>query len=55
MQSEDKRKLLDIFKQLWYCKNDEQQRSWPVHEDEEHIGALLDDMNVILVSLYSYI
>ncbi|XP_015914860.2 NCK-interacting protein with SH3 domain [Parasteatoda tepidariorum] len=47
--SEDKRTLLDIFRQLWYCKNDEQQRSWPVHEDEDHISKLLVDLNNILV------
>ncbi|XP_035209152.1 NCK-interacting protein with SH3 domain-like [Stegodyphus dumicola] len=47
--SEDERKLLDIFKQLWYCKNDEQQRNWPVHEDEDHISSLLVDLNNILL------
>ncbi|GIX85499.1 NCK-interacting protein with SH3 domain [Caerostris extrusa] len=47
--SEDQTKLLDIFKQLWYCKNDEQQRSWPVHEDEDHIGGLLVEMNNIFL------
>lgn len=52
VQSEDKRKLFDIFEQLWNCKNDEQQRSWPVHEDEDHIGTLLSDMNTILVRFF---
>lgn len=54
VQSEDKRKLFDIFEQLWNCKNDEQQRSWPVHEDEDHIGTLLSDMNTILVRFFSF-
>ncbi|GFY11616.1 NCK-interacting protein with SH3 domain [Trichonephila clavipes] len=49
VHSEDQRKLLDIFKQLWYCKNDEQQRSWPVHEDEDLISGLLIEMNNIFV------
>ncbi|GFS44649.1 NCK-interacting protein with SH3 domain [Nephila pilipes] len=49
IHSEDQRKLLDIFKQLWYCKNDEQQRSWPVHEDEDLISGLLVEMNNIFI------
>ncbi|CAL1295953.1 unnamed protein product [Larinioides sclopetarius] len=49
IRSEDQIKLLDIFKQLWYCKNDEQQRSWPVHEDEDHISGLLVEMNNIFI------
>ncbi|KAG8193672.1 hypothetical protein JTE90_024035 [Oedothorax gibbosus] len=47
--SEDQTKLLDIFKQLWYAKNDEQQRSWPVHEDEDLIIGLLVELNNILL------
>lgn len=30
--STDAVRLRDIFKSLWSCKNDEQQRSWPIHE-----------------------
>lgn len=44
----DATKLSNIFKSLWYCKNDEQQRSWPIHEDEHLIQSSLQQLLHIL-------
>lgn len=49
VHGEDRKKLEEIFRQLWYCRNDEQQRSWPVHEDEAIIKGLLEDLYKILL------
>lgn len=46
--SMDATKLRNIFKSLWYCKNDEQQRSWPIHEDEHLIQSSLQQLLQIL-------
>lgn len=46
--SMDATKLSNIFKSLWYCKNDEQQRSWPIHEDEHLIQSSLKQLLHIL-------
>ena len=48
-QSVDSENLKDIFSRLWSCKNDEQQRSWPVHQDEELILSTLQDLTTILI------
>lgn len=50
IQSTDMINLKAVFKRLWYCKNDEQQRSWPVHEDEELITNTLDELLQILAN-----
>lgn len=42
-------KLKCIFKRLWYCKNDTQQRNWPVYEDEDIISSYLDELNSLLL------
>lgn len=44
----DATKLSNIFKSLWFCKNDEQQRSWPIHEDEDSIQSSLQQLLKIL-------
>lgn len=49
-QSSDLVNLKAIFKKLWYCKDDEQQRSWPVHEDEEIISNYLQELSKILLN-----
>ncbi|XP_023223011.1 NCK-interacting protein with SH3 domain-like [Centruroides sculpturatus] len=49
IHGEDRKKLEEIFRQLWYCRNDEQQRSWPVHEDEAIIKGLLEELYRILL------
>lgn len=46
--SVDSENLKAIFSRLWSCKNDEQQRTWPVHEDEQHILKALRDLTSIL-------
>lgn len=43
-------KLKCIFKRLWYCKNDSQQRNWPVYEDEEIINGYLDELLSLLLN-----
>ncbi|KAI1280540.1 NCK-interacting protein with SH3 domain [Halotydeus destructor] len=49
-RSSDAINLKEIFKRLWYCKNDEQQRSWPVHEDEESIQNTLHELTKVLAN-----
>ena len=39
--STDARRLKDIFKSLWSCRNDEQQRSWPIHQVIDHLRSNL--------------
>lgn len=41
-------KLKCIFKRLWYCKDDSQQRNWPVYEDEHMINSYLDELTNLL-------
>jgi len=48
-QSTDAKRLKELFFQLTECKNDEQQRSWAVHEDEGMIIELITELNQILV------
>jgi len=48
VQSSDLIKLKSVFKKLWWCKNDEQQRSWPVHQDEHIITSYLEELLQIL-------
>ncbi|XP_050052033.1 NCK-interacting protein with SH3 domain isoform X1 [Dermacentor andersoni] len=47
--SQDGDRLQLIFRRLWNCKNDDQQRSWPIHEDEALILGLLEELYTILV------
>ncbi|KAH9361199.1 hypothetical protein HPB48_001557 [Haemaphysalis longicornis] len=47
--SQDGDRLQLIFRRLWHCKNDDQQRSWPIHEDEAPILGLLEELYTILV------
>ncbi|XP_064457869.1 NCK-interacting protein with SH3 domain-like isoform X2 [Ornithodoros turicata] len=47
--SRDGERLRHVLRQLWYCKNDDQQRSWPIHEDESHIAGLLEELYTLLV------
>ena len=49
MQSPDAAKLKELFLALTECKDDEQQRSWAVHEDEEMIMETISELNTILV------
>lgn len=43
-------KLKCIFKRLWYCKNDTQQRNWPVYEDEDIITGYMDELLSLLLN-----
>ncbi|XP_017486876.1 PREDICTED: NCK-interacting protein with SH3 domain-like [Rhagoletis zephyria] len=43
-------KLKCIFKRLWYCKNDTQQRNWPVYEDEDIINGYMDELLSLLLN-----
>lgn len=43
-------KLKCIFKRLWYCKNDTQQRNWPVYQDEDIINSYLDELMNLLIN-----
>ncbi|KAH8018506.1 hypothetical protein HPB51_008205 [Rhipicephalus microplus] len=49
VSSQDGDRLQLIFRRLWHCKNDDQQRSWPIHEDEALILGLLEELYTILV------
>ncbi|XP_042870850.1 NCK-interacting protein with SH3 domain-like isoform X1 [Penaeus japonicus] len=48
-QSSDGRRLVELLEKLRECKDDEQQRSWALHEDEHtittHLSDLLDLLN----------
>lgn len=48
--SNDYLELRSLFKKLWFCKNDEQQRSWPIQEDEEQIKYILSSLASILAN-----
>lgn len=43
-------KLKCVFKRLWFCKDDAQQRNWPVYEDEELISGYLDELISLLMN-----
>lgn len=47
-KSNDYLELKSLFNKLWYCKNDEQQRSWPIQEDEDQIKYILSSLSSIL-------
>ncbi|XP_038068583.1 NCK-interacting protein with SH3 domain-like isoform X2 [Patiria miniata] len=46
--SMDKERLEVIFAELTDCKNDSQQRSWALHEDEAVISEYLEELTTIL-------
>lgn len=49
-------KLKCIFKRLWFCKNDTQQRNWPVYQDEDIIQSYLDElMNLLTTTEQSFL
>ncbi|XP_054162555.1 NCK-interacting protein with SH3 domain-like [Oppia nitens] len=48
VQSSDLVNLKAVFKKLWFCKNDEQQRNNPIDRDEDVIGQYLDDLLQIM-------
>ena len=48
--STDYLELKSLFNKLWFCKNDEQQRSWPIQEDEEQIKYILNSLANILTN-----
>ena len=47
--SQDAQKLETIFRELSACKDDSQQRSWFLHEDEHTITTHLNELLSILV------
>lgn len=49
-QSSDGRRLVELLEKLRECKDDEQQRSWALHEDEHTITTHLSDLLDLLVS-----
>lgn len=48
LKSSDMEKLKEIFANLWSASTDEQQRGWPIHEDEQVILGLLVELNKVL-------
>ena len=52
--SGDGRKLVALLEKMRECKDDEQQRSWALYEDEHIISTHLNDLLEILVLLYLY-
>lgn len=54
LQTYDGQVLQEIFSELTKHKNDSQQRSWAVHEDEEAIGSLLDNINTLQVHSHGF-
>ena len=51
ISSHDAQRLSVIFSELTACKDDSQQRSWALHEDEAIIQEYLQELLSILVSL----
>lgn len=49
----DSHRLKLIFGQLAECKNDSEQRTWMLHEDEDYIVQFLTELIDILVSLWA--
>ena len=49
-ESGDGRKLVQLLEKLRECKDDDQQRSWALHEDEHMIITLITQVIDILVS-----
>lgn len=52
-QTHDASRLKIIFNELTSCKEDSQQRSWMLHEDEGVIKEYITELISILVSFYS--
>ena len=50
LQTHDGQQLIRILDELTEHKEDSQQRTWAVHEDEEIICKLLNELMNILVS-----
>lgn len=48
----DSKRLQYIFSQLADCKNDAEQRTWMLYEDEDDIVQFLEELVEILVSLF---
>ena len=49
--SSDLGRLRDLFFEITECKNDSQQRGWAVHDDQQAIMDVLEELLQILVSL----
>ncbi|XP_028967957.1 NCK-interacting protein with SH3 domain [Galendromus occidentalis] len=49
----DFERLTEVFKGLYLTKNDEQQRSWPLHQDENTINTMLEQLYSMLVEIDS--
>ena len=45
--SSDLIKLRELFHKLWICKADEQQRGWPIHDDEEMESSLIEMVKLL--------
>lgn len=50
--SKDAERLQVIFSEMAFCKDDSQQRSWALHEDEIIINEYLQELLSILVRVY---
>ncbi|XP_076326036.1 NCK-interacting protein with SH3 domain isoform X3 [Tachypleus tridentatus] len=48
VNKDDDRKICVVLNKLWLCRNDQQQRSWPVHEDEAVIKEDLTELATLL-------
>ena len=47
--SSDLERLQEIFFEITECKDDSQQRGWAVHDDEQAITEILEELLQILV------
>lgn len=54
-KTHDAQRLHVIFTELTSCKDDAQQRSWMLHEDEQVIIDYIKELTSILVSLFIYL
>ena len=50
-KSSDVERLKEIFFEITECKDDSQQRGWAVHDDQQAIVEILEELLQILVRM----
>jgi hypothetical protein len=50
-KSSDVERLKEIFFEITECKDDSQQRGWAVHDDQQAIVEILEELLQILVRI----
>ena len=53
-KTSDVERLKEIFFEITECKDDSQQRGWAVHDDQQAIVEILEELLQILVRIKDY-